>query len=133
MKAGEKLEGERQVPQVVSHNLSDLTSHSKSVCLRQEKPPPTEDARRLSSVLVSQERIHIVDQLQYVQNSMTRSINALQATFLDEPKSVISSEEHTGPDGVGLAGSPCVVWQIFTLKIPFTRNHLPIKGHSCTP
>ena len=101
--------------QVVRHYLSNLTGHSKPLFLSQEEPTPTEDIRRLAFVFVRQERLHCLDQISYVHNSMRRSIHACQAKFFDEKESVLLSEGCAGQDGVGLAGHPARVWQILAL------------------
>ena len=110
-----RLPGKCQMSQVVRHYLSNLTGHSKYLFLSQEELAPTEDIRLLSFVFVRQERLHCLDQLPYVHNSMRRSIHACQAKFCEVKASVLVSEGCAGQDGVGLAGHPARVWQILAL------------------
>ena len=103
------------MPQVVRYYLSNLTGHTKSLFLCQEEITPTEDIGRLVLVFVRQERLHCLDQLLYVHNSMFRSIHACPTTFFKELESVLVSKGRAGQDGVGLAGHPARVWQVLAL------------------
>ena len=104
------------MPQVLSYYLSNLTSHTKSLFSCQEEPTPAEDIGLLAFVFVRQERLHRLDQLPYVHNSMLPSIqNACQTMFIEEKDCVRLSKGCAGQEGVALAGHPAVVWQVLAL------------------